>query len=119
MTSIDELQLQVINFEDQIPDWNQIPTEQARKLTKLVLGKFQVDELWAGEQPERLTWSPPTSSLAELFPNLTHLYLWGIEGLTELTNLPPELECLDFRGCVNLTKLKIGAKLKTLDLGDC
>jgi GTPase SAR1 family protein len=114
MTSIEEHQLQVINYEDRIPDWKQIPTEHASRLTKLVLGKLENDV-----QPARLTWSPPTSSLAELFPNLTHLYLWGIEGLTELTNLPPELECLDFRGCVNLTKLKIGAKLKTLDLGDC
>ena len=55
------------------------------------------------------------------FTGLTHLFLWRLNDLEEITGLPESLECLDVRGCRNLRTLP-GAllpRLETLDLGDC
>ena len=65
------------------------------------------------------------SALSEIqwrsFPNLTHLYLWSIDGLTEVRSLPPRLECLDLRGCAKLQSLpdSLPSTLETLDLQGC
>jgi formylglycine-generating enzyme required for sulfatase activity len=55
------------------------------------------------------------------FKALTHLFLWRLEDLEEITGLPESLVCLDVRGCQRLRSLP-GAplpRLETLDLGDC
>jgi len=54
------------------------------------------------------------------FTNLTHLYLWKIEGLTALPALPAGLKCLDVRGCQELERItNLPASLDTLVLDGC
>ncbi|NBV46475.1 MAG: hypothetical protein EBR86_12775, partial [Planctomycetia bacterium] len=55
------------------------------------------------------------------FTGLTHLYLWDLSDLEEITGLPENLVCLDVRGCTNLRSLpgKVFPFLETLDLGGC
>lgn len=58
--------------------------------------------------------------LGTRFPNLTHLFLWGIKGLAELPPLPEGLLFLDLRGCSDLERLpNLPPRLQSLDLGGC
>jgi len=55
------------------------------------------------------------------FTGLTHLCLWGLDDLEEITGLPESLERLDLRECTKLRSIpgvKL-PKLETLDLGGC
>lgn len=86
-------------------------------VTKLVIGTLEKDE---GEQKtvSLATAIPPT--LAEVYPRLTHLHLWGIEGLRSLPALPPGLKELDVRGCSNLGSLpQWPPSIEVLDVGGC
>jgi hypothetical protein len=104
----------VINSRDQEPDWALFGQE----IRKIVLGRSPGDNPGEKKKPMQLTALPP--DLRERFPNLTHLYLWGIKGLRTLPPLPPQLECLDVRGCQELGTLpELPASLRTLDVGQC
>ena len=51
---------------------------------------------------------------------ITHLHLWNIKNLEYLPTLPPDLQCLDLRGCAALEELPdLPESLKTLDLEGC
>lgn len=64
--------------------------------------------------------SPFPEDMAQRFPNLTHLHLWQVKNLQTLPELPPELQCLDLRGCPVLRTLPdLPQKLQTLDVGGC
>lgn len=103
----------VINSVDQAPDWKQF----GPGVRKIVLGRTP-GEGGQEEKPLRVETLP--DDFARRFPNLTHLYLWGLAGLRTLPSLPPKLECLDLRGCKDLTKLPpLPETLETLDLGGC
>jgi formylglycine-generating enzyme required for sulfatase activity/GTPase SAR1 family protein len=66
-----------------------------------------VKKLVIGTPPTRgakaapISWDAP-KDLAALFPELTHLYLWQIENLTELPRLPAGMKVIDVRGCGQL-----------------
>ena len=103
---------QVIDCPDTAPDWDAWGPE----VRKIVLGQLSHRE--EKKKPLRLTALPP--NLAKRFPKLTHLYLWNIEGPESLPILPAGLECLDVRGCGDLTKVfSLPATLDTLVLEDC
>ncbi len=69
-------------------------------VTKLVLGNAPITDN-RGNQGIDIDESFP-SDLESLFPNLTHLYLWQIDSLTQLPRLPANIQVLDVRGCRNL-----------------
>ena len=75
----------------------QNPTAFAN-VTKLVLGNAPSTENNSG----RISLEALPSDLESLFPNLTHLYLWQIDSLTQLPRLPANMQVLDLRGCRNL-----------------
>ncbi len=59
-------------------------------------------------------------NFAELYPNLTHLHLWGQWKLSELPELPERLIGLDVRYCDSLKQLPtLPENLQLLDLGGC
>lgn len=100
----------VIDCPDTAPEWDAWGTE----VRKIVLG-----QLSSGEK-KRLRFGALPPNLAKRFPLLTHLYLWNIEGPESLPILPGGLECLDVRGCGDLTKISsLPATLDTLVLEDC
>ena len=100
----------VINSTVEITDWRQWD----RSVRKIVLGVPPMDD-----ETNPLAWTGPQPDFAQ-FAELTHLYLWQIEGLTSLGSLPDELKCLDVRGCGELTELPaLPPKLETLDIGLC
>ncbi|MFM8396245.1 MAG: hypothetical protein ACKOAH_00330, partial [Pirellula sp.] len=68
-------------------------------VTKLVIGNAPMTET---DDDERTSLESFPSDLESLFPNLTHLYLWQIDSLTQLPRLPANIQVLDVRGCRNL-----------------
>jgi len=100
----------VIDLPETVPDWTSYGTD----VRKIVVG-----ELDRGE--DKLTLDSLPDDLAERFPHLTHLYLWGIAELDSLPDLPPELACLDVRRCPDLERLAgvPRAALQTLVLEEC
>ena len=107
----------VINWPDaKAPDFGKWDTYPAAEVKKIVLGP----------SPGTFEAKPLRLDLAQLaehlpqFTNLTHLYLWQIEGLETLPTLPPGLECLDVRGCKDLASLpELPSTLETLVLDGC
>jgi hypothetical protein len=102
----------VINSSDRMPDWNLWD----HRVRKIVLGPSSI------QTPEvyfRLT-TKDLPNLAQRFPEMTHLYLWRVKGLTKLPTLPPGLKCLDLRGCRDLATLpELPGTLETLLLDNC
>ena len=87
-------------------------------LRRLVLGDLKSDT----SLPVSTALKTLLQNLSYHFPNLTHLHLWGLRNLQELTGLPFTLECLDLRNCTDLTHLELTShhsRLQTLDLGNC
>jgi nucleoside phosphorylase/GTPase SAR1 family protein len=92
-----------------VPAW----PARTKAVRKIVLGKPPAEKspLAISELPD---------DFAARYPELTHLYLWQLEGLQCLPDLPPKLKCLDIRGCAQLSELPaLPATLDTLDLGGC
>lgn len=84
-------------------------------VTKIVIGTLESE----GGHPKLISTQIP-DNLDSLYPNLTHLYLWQIENLTYLPQLPAQLECLDVRGCEALSKLQeLPRAVECLVLDDC
>ena len=103
----------VINSVETVPDWGQFGPE----VQKIVLGRTPGD---SGDEKKSLQLERLPDDFAARFPNLTHLYLWGIAGLRALPPLPAKLECLDLRGCVDLVSLPpLPETLETLVLDGC
>ncbi|MEY3459973.1 MAG: hypothetical protein RL215_3130, partial [Planctomycetota bacterium] len=87
-------------------------------LQRLVLGDLQNNS----PLPVSSALNALLQNLSYHFPNLTHLHLWGLTNLRELTGLPSTLECLDLRNCTDLNHLELTSqhsRLQTLDLGNC
>ncbi|MCP5518825.1 MAG: hypothetical protein H7A45_16400 [Verrucomicrobiales bacterium] len=91
------------------------------RVKKIVLGRSPGGRYGGGEEKDKpTTLKALPEDLAIRFPNLTHLYLWGLKGLRTLPVLPGKLECLDCRDCPDLEELPaLPAKLEMLDLGAC
>lgn len=101
----------IIDSPAGVPDWD----AWDGRVRKIVLGQLEKNE-----KEEELRLAALPENLAQRFPQLTHLYLWGITGLKALPELPPGLECLDVRDCQDLERLPaLPSKLETLDLGGC
>lgn len=100
----------VIDSPTKEPAWDSWGTE----VRKIVLGTLGSD---AEEGRLKVKGLP---DLAGRFPRLTHLYLWGVEGLKRLAELPKGLVCLEVRGCADLQNLtNLPANLETLVIEDC
>lgn len=101
----------IINSPDQEPVWE----DWGKEVRKIVLGPSP-----GGDEAKALSLGELPADLAERFPKLTQLYLWQINGLKALPTLPRTLECLDARGCKDLTTLpELPNTLETLDVGGC
>lgn len=100
----------VFNYEKEI-DWKRLNAE----VEKIVLGKL------GNDAEDRLAIDgTKLEKLAQTCPDLTHLYLWNLDGLKELPELPAKLKCLDVRGCKELqTVSELPKTMETLDLGGC
>lgn len=81
------------------PAWKDWPLGSSH-VKKIVLGK-----LGGGQDKKPPKWDTLPSDLAQRFPALTHLHVWGLGGLERVPELPPVLECLDVRGCPLLSAL--------------
>lgn len=101
-------------WHDKTPvDWQSDDT-----ISKIVIGQPPQDDR-VKESPVSLA-NPFPENLADLYPNLTHLYLWQVNGLELLPNLPANLECLDVRGGKELkTIVDLPQSLDTLVLDYC
>jgi len=107
----------VVNLVDQQPDWPSFAGAPGQAIRKIVLGRTPGE---SGEDKKPLAINSLPPNFGTLFPYLTHLYLWNIQNLSALPKLPPNLECLDVRGCPDLASLpELPATLETLDVGDC
>ena len=86
-------------------------------VTKIVLGTPPTEQ---GSTEEFISAKLP-ADLAERFPALTHLHLWGIKNLKQLPPLPAGLKTLDVRNCQALTALPdaLPEALEILDTGRC
>lgn len=83
----------VIHAPDGAPDWNAFD----ERVQKIVLGSLDDESDGRRGDVESLP-----ADLATRFPNLTHLYLWGLTSLRVLPKLPCGLQCLDVRGATKL-----------------
>lgn len=93
-------------------DGTPLAWERNDAVTKIVLGTLERDG--NKSQTISLTQALP-SNLAELYPRLTHLHLWGISTLETLPELPAGLNCLDVRSCEHLRSVpEIPLGLETL-----
>ncbi|MCA9066222.1 MAG: hypothetical protein KDA96_24310, partial [Planctomycetaceae bacterium] len=83
---------------------------------KIVIGTPPI----RGNDPKPISLTPPLpQDFKDLYPNLTHLYLWQIKDLAELPELPGGLKCLDVRACPVLTTIiDIPKDVDTLVLQD-
>ena len=102
-------------LHDGIPlDWRALSREKGT-VVKLVVG------LLAREEDSTIQLSDPfPEDFTELFPGLTHLHLWNIDGLEGLPGLPAGLKCLDLRGCPGLASLpELPSGLETLVIEQC
>lgn len=103
----------VIDCPDQPPDWD------AYKKDKDLVRKAVIGQLgdMAAEKPLHIETLP--EDFADRFPNLTHLYFWNCAGLAKLPALPAKLECLEVRGCSDVTGIPLLPEtLDTLWLAD-
>jgi len=77
--------------------WTTSPPMSADTIVKIVIGPSP-DPLRGVER-----WSVDLAGMDwNVFPNLTHLYLWSLDGLVALQGLPDTLQVLDVRGCRHL-----------------
>jgi len=101
----------VIDNREVQPDWDRY----GREVTKIVLGNSPTDD-----DAKAITIRELPHDLAKRFPALSHLYLWTIEALERLPELPPSLRVLDVRGCSDLLEItELPDELETLDIGYC
>lgn len=100
-------------------DWQpKKPVSQIVPISKIVIGKPPQEDQSESESTSLLKSFP--DNFADLYPELTHLYLWRIEDLKSLPNLPASLKCLDVRGCQKLkTIVNLPESLDTLVLDYC
>jgi GTPase SAR1 family protein len=78
---------------------------------KAVLGSLEGDRLRLRRLP---------AHVPRLAGDLTHLYLWNLDELSELPELPVGLRCLEVRGCPALASIQsLPPNLETLILQDC
>jgi GTPase SAR1 family protein len=95
-------------------DWRALSQEKGT-VVKIVGGR-----LAKGENSTIQLSDPFPKDFAELFPSLTHLHLWNIDGLEGLPELPAGLKCLDLRGCPGLALLpELPSGLETLVIEQC
>jgi hypothetical protein len=107
----------VINLPDAAPDWDALADGEGLKVGKMVLGKSPGQ---GGSREGSLDIHALPPNFAAIFKNLTHLHFWGIKGLKSIPSLPPNLECLDLRGCADMETLpRLPGSLDTLLLDGC
>ena len=107
----------VINLVAQQPDWPSFAGAPGQAIRKIVLGRTPGE---SGKDKKPLSILALPADFGTLFPHLTHLYLWGIQALSALPELPPKLECLDVRDCPDVSAItSLPATLDTLVLERC
>jgi GTPase SAR1 family protein len=90
-------------------------SRQAGVVVKIVVGQLAKEE-----NSTIQLFDPFPEDFTELFPSLTHLHLWNIDGLERLPVLPDGLKCLDLRGCPGLALLpELPSGLETLVIEQC
>jgi hypothetical protein len=104
-------------LHDGIPlDWRELARERG-VVVKIVVGVGRLP--WEEYSIIRLS-DPFPEDFTELFPSLTHLHLWNIDGLEGLPGLPAGLKCLDLRACRDLVSLpELPSGLDTLVIEQC
>jgi internalin A len=102
-------------------DWDAVDAIQVRRI---IIGRLKgesgPDAVKGARAQETAGTSALPKNFAASFTALTHLYLWNLDWLRELPELPESLQCLDVRACTTLTGLKnLPALLETLVLDAC
>jgi GTPase SAR1 family protein len=100
----------VLNSPDRIPNWQSFANGAGTDIQRIVIGDL---EGWS------LSWVELSGGWSSLFPNLKHLHLWKLSGLTELNSLPEGLETLEVLKCGDLQTVSLPSDLQILDLEDC
>lgn len=92
-----------------------------RAVAKIVVGTPPAGDAYERGKSDLCTLlSAIPADLSRRYPALTHLYLWQVDNLFALPELPQGLQCLDVRGCPQLTSLcNLPEGLQTLVLEDC
>lgn len=105
------------NWDEQHDQTSKISWEPDSRVKKIVIGK-EPNRSEKNEEADLLAITLP-ANLTEIYPNLTHLYLWNCD-LDSMPELPPNLEVLDLRGCAILQQLSFtGNRLESLILDGC
>jgi internalin A len=94
----------VIHSVDGKVNWQEESKRRGEIVRKIVVGGLKGDDDVKPVPGDCLP-AEVREKFAKLFPNLTHLYLWGVEGLREVPTLPAGLLCLDVRDCPALTAI--------------
>ncbi len=106
----------VINSVGEVPNWDSF----GRDVRKIVLGTLEDREKKGDDPKPRLSITALPADLATRYPQLTHLHLWGIDGLRALPPLPPKLQCLDVRKCAELVDIPpLAASIDALVVEEC
>ncbi|MEZ5963205.1 MAG: TIR domain-containing protein [Planctomycetota bacterium] len=103
----------VVDAQSELPDFDSLDT---RVVEKMVLGQLDTQQQW-----ENVTAALHAGGgLRARFPKLTHLYLWSLDGLDRLPDLPDSLQCLDVRKCGDLAHVPaLPATLERLIVEEC
>ena len=89
-----------------------ISYEKDERVTRLVIGSVERNASIEFKWP-----ASPDQSMALLYPNLSHLHLWGLHKFLEVPRLPKCLKCLDVRNCSDLHQIpNLPEQLDTLIL---
>jgi len=113
-------QRRVIRAPDGKVDWSDEARTRGADVTTIIIG----DDPHAQQKGAAIDGSAIPLDLATLFPQLTHLYVWGVAKLPALPVIPSSILCIDVRDCPDLQGLglmgkSLPASLATLVLHRC
>ena len=91
-------------------DGTEVPIKwvEDKRVTRIVIGSLDSDSLIDFEFS-----LSPTEQLSAIYPNLSHLHLWGLNKISSVPRLPETLQSLDVRRCPDVAS--VGALPASLD----